>query len=104
MYPNKGELNEETPNVPMSYLEQLNGIYKMAKNRNSNNSILYDINLMNNNSYQMVQIPQHANLNHVIMRCKGYQHFLSFNVNIRVKKKFTCIIYYYPISIEHCKE
>ena len=48
MFPKKGELNEEAPNVPMIYLKQLNGLYKMAKNRNANNSMFYDINLMNN--------------------------------------------------------
>lgn len=104
MYPKKGELNEEMPNVPMIYIKQLNGLYKMAKNRNANNSMFYDVNLMNNSSYQMVQIPQHANLNHVIMRCKREEDFLSFNVNIRVKNKFTSILYYYPISIDQCKE
>ena len=74
----------------------------MAKNRNANNSMFYDINLMNNSSYQMTQIPLHANLNHVIMRCKDETDFLSFNVNIRVKKKFTSILYYCPIK--QCKE
>ena len=102
MFPKKGELNEEAPNVPMIYLKQLNGLYKMAKNRNANNSMFYDINLMNNSSYQMTQIPLHANLNHVIMRCKDEADFLSFNVNIRVKKKFTSILYYCPIK--QCKE
>ena len=102
MFPKKGELNEEAPNVPMIYLKQLNGLYKMAKNRNANNSMFYDINLMNNSSYQMTQIPLHANLNHVIMRCKDETDFLSFNVNIRVKKKFTSILYYCPIK--QCKE
>lgn len=100
-YPCKSDFNLEAPNIPLVYLSLINYNFKQTPILPGKSSSFFDKNLLNvNNSYKSIQIPVHANLNHILMNCKRFRCFYTLNITFRVKKKFTSIIYCQPYSKE----
>lgn len=100
-YPSKSDFNLEAPNIPLVYLSLINFNFRQTPILLGKSSSFFDKNLLNiNNSYKSIQIPVHANLNHILMNCKRFRCFYTLNITFRVKKKFTSIIYCQPYSKE----
>ena len=93
-YPLKEQLNEEPPNLLQSYSSLIN----FSNYSFTNEKYLYNI-LKNNlirETFKSGKIPTHVYLNHLFMSNEDSKNYLKITSIIRIRRKFTSIIYYHP--------
>ena len=93
-YPIKEQLNEEPPILLQSYTSLINfSNYSYNKEK-------YIYNILKNNlireTFKLGKIPTHVYLNHLFMSNEDSKNYLKITSIIRIRRKFTSIIYYHP--------
>ena len=94
-YPERDFLNVEPPKLPQSYVSPINlcnfgniGEKKFVYDKMRNNLIKV--------CFKEMKSPSHIYLNHIFSNCKESDNYIKSNITIRVRSKFTSIIYYNP--------
>ena len=94
-YPERDFLNVEPPKLPQSYVSPINlcnfgniGEKKFVYDKMKNNLMKV--------CYKEIKSPSHIYLNHIFSNCKESDNYIKSNITIRVRSKFTSIIYYNP--------
>ena len=94
-YPERDFLNVEPPKLPQSYVSPINlcnfgniGEKKFVYDKMRNNLIKV--------CFKEIKSPSHIYLNHIFSNCKESDNYIKSNITIRVRSKFTSIVYYSP--------